>query len=104
MRPDTIRILNLLQVISEIGIGVGYLLGLIPFVYLWSSMWVIPLVFVSLVIALLTRNGTTNMTLINIVFSFLSYIPVVGYIFRIGGAVISWINLRVLTSGNRGTY
>jgi predicted branched-subunit amino acid permease len=105
MRPDTIRILNLLQVLSEIGIGIGYLLGLIPFVYLWSSAWVIPLVFVSLVLALLARNGTTNMTIINVVLSFLSYIPVVGYLFRAAGIVVSWINIRAITNGrSRSSY
>ncbi|MEW9699317.1 hypothetical protein [Paenibacillus sp. SI8] len=105
MRSDTIRILNLLQVLSEIGIGIGYLLGLIPFVYVWSSTWVIPLVFVSLVLALLARNGTTNMTIINVVFSFLSYIPVVGYLFRAAGIVISWMNIRTITgNSSRGTY
>ena len=60
MRPDTIRLLNLLQLLSEIAIAVGYLLGLIPFVYLWSCSWVIPLVFVNLVFAILTSNGTTT--------------------------------------------
>ncbi|MFC5450487.1 hypothetical protein [Paenibacillus aestuarii] len=103
MRPDTLRILNLLQLLSEVGIGIGYLLGLIPFVYLWSSAWVIPLVFVSLVLALLNRNDTLNMTIANVVLSFLSYIPVIGYLFRAAGIVISWINIRVILNGrNRG--
>ncbi|NEW07524.1 hypothetical protein GK047_16075 [Paenibacillus sp. SYP-B3998] len=105
MRPDTIRILNLLQVISEIAIGIGYLLGLIPFVYLWSSAWVIPLVFVSLIFALLTRNGTTTLTIVNVVLSFLSYIPIAGYLFRAAGIVINWINVRSITSqGSRNSY
>ncbi|BFT75953.1 hypothetical protein [Paenibacillus sp. P36] len=101
MRPDTLRLLNLLQLLSEIAIAVGYLLGLIPFVYLWSYTWVIPLVFVNLVFAILTHNGTTTKTVINIIMAFLSFIPVAGYVFRIVGIVISWLNIAALAKERR---
>ncbi|MDR6884699.1 putative branched-subunit amino acid permease [Bacillus sp. 3255] len=104
MRSDTIRLLNLLQLLSEIAIAVGYLLGLIPFVYLWSCAWVIPLVFANLVFAILTHNGTTMKTAINIVMSFLSFIPVVGYLFRIAGIVISGLNLAALSKERARRY
>lgn len=104
MRPETIRLLNLLQLLSEIAIAVGYLLGLIPFVYLWSCAWVIPLVFVNLVFAILTSNGTTTKTIINIVMAFLSFIPVAGYLFRVIGVVISWINIQALAKGRSRGY
>jgi predicted branched-subunit amino acid permease len=104
MRPETIRLLNLLQLLSEIAIAVGYLIGLIPFVYLWSCAWVIPLVFVNLVFAILTRNGTTTKTVINIVMAFLSFIPVAGYLFRVIGIVISWINIQALAKGRSRGY
>lgn len=104
MRPETIRLLNLLQLLSEIAIAVGYLLGLIPFVYLWSYSWVIPLVFVNLVFAILTSNGTTTKTVINIVMAFLSFIPVVGYLFRVIGIAVSWINIRSLAKGRSRGY
>lgn len=97
MRSDTLRLLNLLQLLSEIAIAVGYLLGLIPFVYLWSYTWVIPLVFVNLVFAILTHNGTTTKTVINIIMAFLSFIPVAGYAFRIVGIVISGLNIAALS-------
>jgi predicted branched-subunit amino acid permease len=100
MKRDTIRLLNLIQMISEICIAAGYLIGLIPFVYIWSSSWVIPLVFVSLVIALLNKNGTLMFTIANLAMAFLSYIPVVGFLFRLIGAGISVINLRMLRRGN----
>ncbi|MDQ0903281.1 MULTISPECIES: hypothetical protein [unclassified Paenibacillus] len=104
MRPETIRLLNLLQLLSEIAIAVGYLIGLIPFVYLWSCAWVIPLVFVNLVFAILTSNGTTTKTVINIVMAFLSFIPVAGYLFRVIGIVISWINIQALAKGRSRGY
>jgi predicted branched-subunit amino acid permease len=100
MKRDTVRLLNLIQMISEICIAIGYLIGLIPFAYLWSSGWVIPLVFVSLIIAFLNKNGTLMFTLANLAMSFLSYIPVVGFVFRIIGAGISVVNLRMLRRGN----
>ncbi|UJF33547.1 hypothetical protein [Paenibacillus hexagrammi] len=103
MRPDTIRVLNLIQLISEMCIAVGYLVGLIPFMYMVSCNWVLPLVFVSAIIAWLVRNGTTNMAVINIVLSFLSFIPVVGYVFRVGGILVSWMNIRRITGG-QGRY
>lgn len=104
MRPETTRLLNLLQLLSEIAIAVGYLLGLIPFVYLWSCSWVIPLVFVNLVFAVLTSNGTTTKTVINIVMAFLSFIPVAGYLFRVIGIVVSWINIQALAKGRSRGY
>ncbi|CAN7753702.1 hypothetical protein LJR153_006818 [Paenibacillus sp. LjRoot153] len=103
MRSDTIRLLNLLQLLSEIAIAVGYLLGLIPFVYAWSCAWVIPLVFVNLVFAILTGNGTTLKTIINIALAFLSLIPLLGYVFRFGGIVVSGLNMREL-SKRRNNY
>ncbi|KRF03126.1 hypothetical protein ASG89_23585 [Paenibacillus sp. Soil766] len=103
MRSDTIRLLNLLQLLSEIAIAVGYLLGLIPFMYAWSWSWVVPLVFVNLVFAILTGNGTTLKTVINIALAFLSFIPVLGFIFRIGGIVVSGLNMRDL-SKRRNNY
>ncbi|UKS25734.1 hypothetical protein LOZ80_29895 [Paenibacillus sp. HWE-109] len=97
MRSDTVRLLNLLQLLSEIAVAVGYLIGLIPFAYLWSYTWVIPLVFVNLVFAFLTNNGTTIKTIINIVVAFLSFIPLLGIVFRVIGIVISLINVRELS-------
>jgi hypothetical protein len=100
MKPETVRILNLVQLISEIAIGVGYLLGLIPFVYLWSSTWIVPLVFVSLIIAVInSSNKTLTFTIVNVALAFLSYIPLLGYVFRIAGIVVSWINIRMLQRG-----
>ncbi|MNI04332.1 hypothetical protein D3C73_572530 [compost metagenome] len=103
MKPETVRLLNLVQIISEVAIAAGYLLGMIPFVYLWSCAWVIPLVFVNLIIALINRNNTMTFTIVNIVLAFLSFIPILGYLFRAGGIVVSWINIRALQRG-RGSY
>jgi predicted branched-subunit amino acid permease len=99
MKPETLRTLNLIQLISEIAIAVGYLIGIIPFAYAWSSGWVIPLVFVSLILAVLTRNGTLLFTIGNVLLAVLSYIPLIGFVFRIIGVGISWINFRMIRRG-----
>lgn len=104
MRPETLRLLNLLQLLSEIAIAVGYLLGLIPLVYAWSCSWVIPLAFANLIFAILTGNGTTTKTVINIVMAFLSLIPLLGYLFRVVGIVISWMNIQALAKGRGRGY
>lgn len=97
MRPETTRLLNVIQMLSEAAICVGYLFGLIPFMYLWSSGWLVPLAFVSVVVALLARNGTLTLTIVNLALAFLSYIPLVGYLFRIAGMVICIMNIRTIT-------
>jgi predicted branched-subunit amino acid permease len=96
MRPDTVRFLNVIQMISEILIALGYLIGLFPFGYALSGNWVVPLVFVSLIVAFLNRNGTQMFTVANVALALLSWIPVIGFVFRIIGAGVSWINLRMI--------
>ncbi|MCY9599610.1 hypothetical protein M5X16_28090, partial [Paenibacillus chitinolyticus] len=58
MSSETKRVLNVIQLIVEIGIIIGYVVGLIPFGFLWSGGWVVPLVFVSAVIGLINSNRT----------------------------------------------
>ncbi|WP_068776708.1 hypothetical protein [Paenibacillus sp. FJAT-26967] len=90
MSSDTKRILGTVQLIVEIGIVIGFIVGLIPFGFLWSGSWVVPLVFVSAVIGLITSNGTLLAALANIVMALLSYVPVLGYVTRIVGILISF--------------
>lgn len=102
MRPETFRLLNMLQLLSEIAIAVGYLLGLIPLVYAWSCAWVIPLAFANLIFAILTGNGTITKTVINIIMAFLGLIPLLGYLFRVIGIIISWMDILALSKERGG--
>jgi len=102
MRPDTIRFLTIIQLLSEIGIAVGYVLGLIPFLYWWAAQWVVPLTVLSLVLAFLNRGGTLYVSIANIALALLSYIPVLGYVFRIAGVAACFINARMLTRSGGG--
>lgn len=93
---ETKRVLNVIQLIVEIGIIIGYVVGLIPFGFLWSGGWVVPLVFVSAVIGLINSNRTLLPAVVNIVLAFLSYIPLVGYVTRIVGLLVSAYNISLI--------
>lgn len=89
MTSETAKWLNRVQLVVEIVVAAGYLLGLIPFVYAWSGSFVLPLTFISLILAFVLGNGTMPFTLINVVLALLSFIPVVGIVTRIAGAFVS---------------
>lgn len=83
MNPETSRILNIVQMISEVCIAAGFFIGVIPFVYAWSGTWGVPLSIVSLIIALVNRNNTLTFTIANVVLGILSFIPIFGIATRI---------------------
>ncbi len=86
------KTLNLLQLIFEIIVAVGYAVGLIPFMYLFTVWFVVPLTVADLVFSILTKNKTMPFTITNVVMAFLSLIPLVGYVTRIVGIVMSIIS------------
>ena len=88
----------MVQMISEVCIAAGFFIGVIPFVYLWSSSWVVPLTIVSLVIALVNRNNTLPYTIANVVLGILSFIPVLGIVTRIIVGFLCILNFRTLLS------
>ena len=89
-------VVNVIQLIVEAGIAIGYLLGLIPFLYLWSSGWVIPLVIISMILALVAGNRTFILNVVNLVMAILSFIPVAGYVPRMIGMIISLVNINTI--------
>lgn len=93
MNRDTLRLVSVIQILLEIGIIAGYVIALIPFGYLWSGGWVLPLTIVSFIIAIFAKNNTTLPTGLNILMAILSFIPIVGYITRIVGIIISIVNV-----------
>lgn len=80
---------NKLQFIFEILLVVGYAIGLIPFGFLISAWWVIPVAIGALVTAIMANNGTKELAIVNVVFAIFSLVPILGYITRIGGIFIS---------------
>jgi hypothetical protein len=57
---------------------------------------VVPLTLVSLVLSVVLRNGTLGFTLMNVILAFLSYIPIVGFITRLVGVLLSLVNIARL--------
>ncbi|MCR8645122.1 hypothetical protein NV379_20920 [Paenibacillus sp. N1-5-1-14] len=90
------RIWSRIHMVVEILILIGFALSMIPFVYVWSANWVIPLVFVSAILSFILSNGTILTTIINIAMAFLGFIPLLGYVPRIIGIIISIINLSII--------
>lgn len=97
MDRETEKILNVLQLVFEILIIIGYAIGLIPFGYLVSLWYVIPLTIANVVFSIKTQNGTQPFTITNAIMSVLSIIPIVGYLFRIIGIIMSIISLVKLS-------
>ncbi|WP_010278393.1 hypothetical protein [Paenibacillus senegalensis] len=93
MNRDTLRIISVVQLLLEIGIIAGYVIALIPFGYVWSSGWVLPLTVISFIIALFAKNNTGVFTGLNVGMALLSYIPVIGYVPRVVGIILSIINI-----------
>ncbi|MFC1691190.1 hypothetical protein ACFL0W_03330 [Nanoarchaeota archaeon] len=94
-----IKTMNLLQFIFEILVGIGYAVGLIPFGYLISMWWVIPLTIANLIFSLirkeevLQKDNTVPFTITNVIMAWLSIIPFLGYLTRITGIVMSVLSL-----------
>ncbi|GIP35729.1 hypothetical protein [Paenibacillus sp. J2TS4] len=93
MSRDTARLLGAIQLILEVAIIIGFVLALVPFLYLWSSGWVIPLVIISFIFSLFLKNDTVFSTGLNIIMAILSFIPIVGYVPRIIAILISLYNI-----------
>lgn len=96
MTSETAKWLNRIQLVVEIVVAAGFVLGLIPFVYAWSGGFVLPLTVISLVLAFVLGNGTTAYTLINVVLALLSFVPVIGFISRIAGAFVSLLSINAI--------
>ncbi len=87
------KTINLIQMISEILVILGFLIGLIPFGYIISMYWVIPLTIINLIFAIISKNKTLIFTIVNVVMAVFSLIPLIGYLTRIIGIVISVISI-----------
>ncbi|WP_442602541.1 hypothetical protein [Paenibacillus sp. KN14-4R] len=95
---DSRRIWNRIHMVVELCILIGFIISIIPFGYAWSSSWVIPFVIISAVFSFVLSNGTFFTTLINIGMALLGLVPLLGYIPRIVGIIISFINMMIISN------
>lgn len=91
---------NRLHLVVELLIVIGFSLSLIPFLYLWVAGWIIPVTIISVIFSFVLGNRTLPMTIANVVMSILSFIPIIGYIPRIIGLIISIINMVNISRSN----
>ena len=96
MKSNTARLLGVIQLVVEALVAIGYVVGLIPFLYLFSAGWVVPLTIASAVLGFLLSNRTVTPAIVNILMAFLSFIPIIGYVPRIIGIVISLYNIQII--------
>ncbi|KIL39103.1 hypothetical protein SD70_21955 [Gordoniibacillus kamchatkensis] len=96
MTNETVKWLSRIQLVIEVVVAAGFLLGLIPFVYAWSGGFVLPLTVISLVLAFVLGNGTGLYTIINVVLALLSFVPVLGFVTRIAGAFVSLLSINAI--------
>jgi uncharacterized membrane protein YgaE (UPF0421/DUF939 family) len=96
MKNSDAKTLNQIQVYFEIAVIVGYALGMLggitfffSFVYYIVAIFLIPIVIANLVFAILTKNGTTAYTAVNIGMSFVTLIPFLGFFSAAAGIVMS---------------
>jgi hypothetical protein len=99
MRSNSIW--NRLHAVIELLILIGFVIGLIPFLYGWAATWVIPLTLISAALAFLLGNGVLLLAIANVIMSVLSIIPLIGYAPRIIGIFIALINIAILSRRSR---
>lgn len=88
--------ISIIQLVFEVFVLVGYLIALIPFGYLLSLWFVIPLTLCNLILSIISNNNTQIFTIINSIMALLSLIPLLGYVFRVVGIVMSVLSISKL--------
>lgn len=89
--------LNIIQLVLEVLVVCSYLFGLVPLIYLIVGFGIVPMLIANLIIAIITGNKTTSYVIVNLVMAVLSFIPIIGYIPRIIGAILSILNIIELS-------
>lgn len=87
---------DLIRMVLEIMVALGFSIGLFPFGYYAVLWWVIPLALTNLILSLIENNGTQKFTIINSIMVFLAIIPIIGVIPRMIGIVIAILSASVV--------
>jgi len=83
------------KIVLQTLVIIGYAVGLFPFGYLTTCWIVIPLTLVNFILALPSKRLLPD--LINIIMAFLALIPILGFIPRVVGIILSSIAISNLT-------
>jgi len=88
------------RIVLQTLVIIGYAIGLFPFGYLTTCWIVIPLTLVNFILAIPSKRVLPD--LINIIMAFLALIPLLGFIPRVVGIILSSIAISNLTdNGSR---
>jgi len=83
--------LDVIHLIVLILIALGFIGGIVPMIGTMAMFGVIPLAIISLVFAIIQKNGLLVFSIVNLVLAIVTLIPVIGTITAIAGVVISII-------------
>jgi predicted branched-subunit amino acid permease len=86
--------INTIQISSTILIAIGFLVGLIPFGYLISLHWVIPLAILNIILSIIEKDKTISFNIIILILAVLSLTPIIGFLTRLIGLILSIISIK----------
>jgi len=90
------KTIDTIHLVFEILVAVGFAIGIIPFGYLFSMWWVIPMALVSMMISVIWNKKTLTFDIVTFVMAMISLVPVLGYIGRIVGLITAVITAKKL--------
>jgi hypothetical protein len=80
---------TIIHLILQIFVISGYFIGLFPFMYMFTIFFVVPLTIINLVLSIINDNKSLGLNITNIIMAFFSLIPILGYVTRVVGIVLS---------------
>ncbi len=85
------KAMNIMQIVFESFVILGYFIGLVPFLYMvFPIFWVLPMTIANFVFSNIRKeNKTFVFNLVNMIMAVLAVIPLFGYIPRIVGIIMS---------------
>jgi len=89
--------LNILQILFESIVILGYVIAIIPAWYFFTFWFVIPLTVVNLYLGIRTKNQTLAFAAGNIGMSLVTFIPIIGYLAICGGIAFSVLNMTEIS-------
>jgi hypothetical protein len=100
---ETIKTLNIIQIVLEVIVIIGYICGLTWFFYLFIFWLVIPCAIANMVFSIIKKDKTLPFTITNLVLTFVTFIPVVGTLSSIAGFVMSGFSIFYCSKALNGS-
>jgi hypothetical protein len=85
---------SIVSLLVECFIALGFLAGLVPFVYFFTLWFVIPLSLLQVFITLVFLRKNSLLSVANVCLAVLGIIPMLGFFFRICGFIVSVVAIR----------